>query len=264
MDRLARVQKHIQHHLAVAPNAVAAGEDDPCEDTAASCLPTCLTPASPRLLRSSAPALLARCAVAPASPLLLRFLAALLLRLRRALRALFCADRVPIVVGVGRVVKGPAQGFAKGVGTTPCAIAAEAAAEAAEDSGAGEAILKRVTAVGMPMLAADPARAKNPPWLVQHLLGDVFEAAHHYGGAGSSGQLYVNDYATQIASGRMSGVALVVHGEAAHSVKQIDKEAAAKILEETPEPPSRPASLRITDMPQINPGEEEQQRQEML
>ena len=171
---------------------------------------------------------------------------------------------MPIVVGVGRVVKGPAQGFAKGVGTTPCAIAAEAAAEAAEDSGAGEAILKRVTAVGMPMLAADPARAKNPPWLVQHLLGDVFEAAHHYGGAGSSGQLYVNDYATQIASGRMSGVALVVHGEAAHSVKQIDKEAAAKILEETPEPPSRPASLRITDMPQINPGEEEQQRQEML
>ena len=114
------------------------------------------------------------------------------------------------------------------------------------------------------MLAADPARASNPPWLVQHLLGDIFEAAHHYGGAGSSGQLYVNDYATQIASGRMSGVALVVHGEAAHSVKQIDKEAAAKILEETPEPPSRPDSLRITDMPQINPGEEEQQRQEML
>ena len=41
--------------------------------------------------------------------------------------------------------------------------------------GAGEAVLKRVTAVGMPMLAADPARASNPPWLVQHLLGDVFE-----------------------------------------------------------------------------------------
>ena len=40
MDRLARVHKHIEHHL--APNAVAAGEDDPCECRAfrsASCLP---------------------------------------------------------------------------------------------------------------------------------------------------------------------------------------------------------------------------------
>ena len=51
--------------------------------------------------------------------------------------------RVPVVVGVARIVKGPAQGFPRGKApVTWVDLAAEAVREAAKDSGAGDALLK--------------------------------------------------------------------------------------------------------------------------
>lgn len=174
--------------------------------------------------------------------------------------------RVPVMVGVARVVKGPAQGYPRG--TTPTTwvkLAAEAVRAAAADSGAGEALMAKVEAIGMPMANTAPATTDNPPWLLeQELVGAVNAQSHYYGGAGSSGQHYINDFARQIVTGQLTGAALLAHGECVHSMRGMSNEEAAAITAATPRAPQRPLVLRCTQMPEINPGEELQQQQERM
>ena len=172
----------------------------------------------------------------------------------------------PVMVGVARVVKGPAQGYPRG--TTPTTwvkLAAEAVRAAAADSGAGEALMAKVQAIGMPMANTAPATTDNPPWLLEQELGGAVNAqSHYYGGAGSSGQHYINDFARQIVTGQLTGAALLAHGECVHSLRGMSKEEAAAITAATPKAPKRPLVLRCTQMPEINPGEELQQEQERM
>jgi len=119
-------------------------------------------------------------------------------------------------VGVSRIVRGPAQGYPRGKEpTTWVKLAAEAVREAAADSGAGDALMARVEAIGIPITNTQPASTNNPPWLLSHELGGAIpdSAAHYYGGAGSSGQHYCNDFARQVVTGQLTGAALLAHGE---------------------------------------------------
>ena len=118
---------------------------------------------------------------------------------------------------------------------------------------------------GIPFTNTAPATTSNPPWLLeQEFGGEIAAQTHFYGGAGSSGQHYINDFARQIVTGQLTGAALLTHGECVHSLRGMSKEAAAAITAAVPEPPARPRSLRAAEMPSINPGEELQQRQEIM
>lgn len=169
-------------------------------------------------------------------------------------------------VGAARVVRGPAQGYPLGRDpVTWVQLAAQAVREAAADSGAGPALMERVEAIGIPHTLTAPATTSNPPWLLENELGGRIKArSHYYGGAGSSGQHYINDFARQIVTGQLKGAALLAHGECRHSMRGFSKDAAAAIAAAIPQAPKLPRSLRATEMPSINPGEELQQQQERL
>lgn len=174
--------------------------------------------------------------------------------------------RVPVIVGVSRIVRGPAQGYPKGKSpTTWVKLAAEAVREAAADSGAGEKLMARVEVIGVPITVTTPAVTSNPPWLLEQELGGAVAAhTHYYGGAGSSGQHYINDFARQIVTGQLTGAALLAHGECMHSARAFSAQESQAIAAAVPKAPKPPRSLRAAEMPALNPGEELQQQQERM
>merc|ERR1719262_200109 len=177
--------------------------------------------------------------------------------------------RVPVVVGVARLTKGPAQGFpgtdAKTI-TSPVEICMEAVKAAAADSGAGDELLKRIKIMGWPNV--NLGRETNDPcWLLEKKLGGVMKLDRrrgYYGGPGSSGQLYMNDFAYQLASGVIpkGGAALVAMGEARHSIRRMRRHTKEKGYK-SQNAKQAPPELRCVQFPSpIRQGEEEQQRQE--
>ena len=169
--------------------------------------------------------------------------------------------RIPIVVGVGRVTMHPRKG--KDGGFTPVSLMQEALAIALNDTGvAKESVLSEIDSMGMPGFNM-AGETNNPPWLLAKKMGiELLPGRDCNTGQGSSGQLYMCQFAQDIADGVETGIALVAQGEARHSLRQARK-AGENSLPHDEDAPARPTQLRIVDgMGVRRVGEEEMQRQE--
>src|SRR5918997_1153154 len=113
-------------------------------------------------------------------------------------------DRLPVLVGLGELVRRPGEGDE--ADREPTAMMAEAARAAAADAGAGDALLRKVE-----LVAAAPSVAGghgDPGRSVAELLGVGARTMRSSRQGGNGPQLMVNELAARIQAGRLD-VALV-------------------------------------------------------
>ena len=171
--------------------------------------------------------------------------------------------RIPVVVGVGRVTMHPRKG--QDGGFTPVTLMQEALGIAIKDTGVSkESVIREIDTMGMPGFNM-AGETNNPPWLLAKKMGiKLLPRRDCNTGQGSSGQLYMCQFAQDIADGVETGIALVAQGEARHSLRQARK-AGQRALQHDEDAPSGPTRLRIVDgMGVRRVGEEEMQRQEAM
>ncbi len=133
----------------------------------------------------------------------------------------FDPERMPVLVGAGQTVdrRDPEEA------ATPIDLMCEVARMAAEDSGAGEALLDSIDTLVAIGLTVDAPEAKNmaggmfrnPPRTVSKRLGISPQKEFYSTTGGNTPQMLVNHFAEQIAAGD-AGTVLITGAEALHTM----------------------------------------------
>ena len=128
-------------------------------------------------------------------------------------------DRLPVLVGLGELVRRPGDGDE--ADREPVAMMAEAARAAAADSGAGDALLRKleIVAAAPPVAGGDG----DPGRRVAELLGVDARTMRSSRQGGNGPQLIVNELAGRIQAGRLDA-ALVCGAEALFTAARAMKE----------------------------------------
>lgn len=121
--------------------------------------------------------------------------------------------RLPVIVGVGQLVRHPEPADVPDL-AEPVDMMAEAARRAAEDSGAGDALLRRVDSIRVVELLS--WRYPNPGLLLAERLGASPRQAMLSRTGGNTPQALVNDTAESIQKGELD-VALIAGAEAVYT-----------------------------------------------
>ena len=151
---------------------------------------------------------------------------------RDYIRPMALDPRLPVVVGVGQLTRKP-SGSVAGIASPP-EMMAEALRLAAEDSGAGHALLER--ADSLQCIEAMSWRAPDPAAVVAEFLGIVPKERVASTTGGNTPQAVVNQAALAITEGKLD-VVLVTGAEAMYS-----RRLAAKNGEETGWPKQDPSA----------------------
>lgn len=154
--------------------------------------------------------------------------------------------KIPVIIGSGRTTKSPFGPLSAAGGFTPAGLIGEALELAVADAGAGDEIYQSIDAWGSPQFTTG-GETNNVPWLVAKKYGITLrEGRDCHQGQGSSGQLYMCHYASEIAAGTETGVVILASGEARHSLKLLRRQGQDSFPHDE-DAPSGPSGLRITN-----------------